>query len=174
MTGYLTAIKIVACAACIAALCYWQYHAGRVAERAEWQARESEQLRAANAKIVALQAAARDAEQAKADAVAVVSATYQRRLNDANKQRAADAAAIGAGTLRLRDPGALGLRPGGNRATETTATAGGCAGRAAGELSGEATQFLFDLAADADQIALQLQACQSIVRADRGDTGADR
>ncbi len=167
MTGYLTAIKIVACAACIAALCFWQYHAGRVAERAVWQERESEQLRMANAKIVELQAAAREVELAKASAVAAVSADYQRRLNDANKQRAADADAIRAGTLRLRDPGATSIGTGGDRAAETPAPAGGCDGRASGELSGAAAQFLFDLAADADQVAMQLQACQAVIIEDR-------
>lgn len=121
----------------------------------------------ANAKIVELQAAAREVERAKAAAVAAVSADYQRRLNDANKQRAADADAIRAGTLRLRDPGAAGVVSSGDRSADTAAPAGGCDGRASGELSGAAAQFLFDLAADADQVAMQLQACQAVIIEDR-------
>ena len=172
MTGYLTAIKIVACAACIAAA---SYRIGINSERVAWQTRESEQLRAANAKIMEAQDAARAAERAHADAMAAVSTNYQRRLNDASKQAAADRDAVRAGTIRLRDPNSpAGLRACGNFAAEASPTAPGRDDRATGELSAEATEFLLDLAADADQIALQLQACQSIVRADRGDTGADR
>lgn len=145
----------------------WQNDAGHIAERTSWQTRENTELRTANGKIKGLEDDARTAEQNHAAALAAISTDYERKLFDANKQRAADVAAVRAGTLRLRDPDATGLRACGSVAPETGSSAGGRDGAQGGELSESATEFLYSLANDADDVARQLASCQAVVVKDR-------
>jgi len=154
----------------------WQRHDGKVTERAVWQIRENDEIRMANSKIRSLEEGARKAEQDKAIALATISTDYERKLSDANKQRAADAAAVRAGSLRLRDPSATGLRACGSIATETATGTSQRDGGTAGELSGAASEFLLDLANEADDVARQLAACQQVVIEDREvrDVSANR
>lgn len=167
MNPYLILGLLVAWGLSLAGVGAWQNNAGHVAERSAWQDRESAELRLANATIIDLNVEARAAEYDHATALAAISTDYQGRLTDANKQRATDAAAVRAGTLRLRDPYPAGLRACGSVAAETGAGAGGRDGRAAGELSAEITGDLFELVDDADRLAEQLGACQRVVQADR-------
>ena len=145
----------------------WQRSDGATTERAKWVERENAELVAANAKIIELNAAARAQEARHAASLAVISTGHQQEIKNAQAQAIADRAAVRAGGLRLYDVAAPGLRACGSLPSPPGATAGGRDGRAAGELSGEATQFLFDLANDADAVARQLAACQRVVRADR-------
>lgn len=167
MSPYAIIGLLIAWGLSLAGVGWWQRNDGETVERSAWQARENAELVTANGKIKTLEEGARKAEQDKAAALAAISTDYERKLSDANKQRAADAAAVRAGSLRLRDPSAPGLRACGSLPTEAAAGTGQRDGGAAGELSGEATQFLFDLTADADQVAIQLQACQAVIAADR-------
>jgi hypothetical protein len=146
---------------------YWQNEAGHIAERTEWQTRENGELRTANATIKALQEKARKSEHDHAAALATVSTDYERKLGDANKQRAADAAALRAGTLRLRDPSPTGLRSCGSLGAKIGTSPGERDGAQGGELSDAAAGFLLDLASDADDVARQLAACQEVVVKDR-------
>lgn len=158
---------VLAWGASLAGVGWWQRHDGAAAERAVWLLRDNEAARAAGQRIKALEEGVRRAEQAHAQALAAISTDYERKLNDANKQRAADAAAVRAGTLRLRDPDAPGLRACGGVAPAIAAAAGRGDGGAAGELSSAAVGFLLDFANDADDTARQLQACQRVVSEDR-------
>lgn len=158
---------LLAWLASLAGVGVWQRHDGEAAERAAWIQRYNAQLTAANAQIKSLEEGARQAEQAHAQALSVLSTDYERKLSDANKQRALDHAAATAGTLRLRDPAAPGLRACGGIAPQIAAGAGGGDGRAPGELSPAAVGFLLDFANDADDIARQLAACQQVVSEDR-------
>lgn len=151
----------------LAGVGYWQNNAGHVAERTAWQTSENGELRMANDRIKTLEEDARKAEQDKAVALDAISTDYERKLSDANKQRAADIAAVRAGSLRLRDPNPTGLRACGGLATEAAASAGQRDGGAAGELSTAASGFLLDLANEADDVARQLTACQRVVIEDR-------
>ena len=162
----LTALA-VAWIASLAAVGAWQRHDGRTAERAEWQARESEQLRHAHAAITRLTAAARAAEARNASALATISTRHTQELHHAQAQRTRDRADLRAGTLRLRDPGAPGLRADGCLPPAPGPAAGGRDARTPGDLSREAAEFLLDLAAEADDTARQLAACQRVVIADR-------
>lgn len=153
--------------ASLAGVGYWQNEAGHVAERSTWQGRENTELRTANDKIKTLEEDARKAEQAKAAALASIATDYERKLSDANKQRAADVAAVRAGTLRLRDPDPPGIRASGSVAPETAPGPGRGDGGAAGELSAAASGFLLDLANEADDVARQLTTCQRVVTEDR-------
>lgn len=145
----------------------WQRHDGKVVERTAWEKRENEKLRKANDKIIELEEGNRKAEQAHAAALAGVSTDYERKLSDAKKQRADDAAAVRSGNLRLRDPGTTGLRACGSIGIEIGSGTGERNGTQGSELSAEATGFLLDLAADADDVARQLSACQAVVLKDR-------
>lgn len=167
MNPYVIIVLIVAWIASLAGVGYWQNDAGHVAERTTWQTRENIELRTANDKIKTLEEGARKTEQDKAVALAAISTDYERKLSDANKQRASDAAAVRAGTLRLRDPDPPGLRACGGVAPETSAGTGRRDGGAAGDLSAAASGFLLDLANEADDVARQLTACQRVVTEDR-------
>lgn len=167
MNPYLIIGLLLAWGASLYGVGAWQNDAGHVAERTTWQARENSELRTANSKILAIENGARKAEQDNAAAQAAISTDYERKLSDANKQRAADVAAVRAGTLRLRDPNPAGLRACGSIAPETGAGASGRDGAQGSELSEQATEFLFGLANDADDVARQLGSCQAVVDADR-------
>lgn len=160
--------------ASLVAVGWWQRGDGATTTQAKWQARElAQQARATNA-IRAMQDAARLAEQKSAAALAAVATDYERKLTDANKQRSADLAAVRTGALRLRDPGSPVSACAGSAAKTGTATGignGGPPGKLqeadVGLLSGQASEFLIDFAADADQVADQLAACQRVVMKDR-------
>ena len=128
-------------------------------------AHERDAAQAVAERVQALQLQARAAEQRYALALADISTDYQRRLNDATQQRAADRAALRAGALRLRDPGGAADCRG--AAAEAGAGSAGRDGRAPGDLSPAAAGFLLELASDADDVARQLAACQRVVEADR-------
>lgn len=152
----------------------WQHHAGAVGERVTWQAKEVTEQATAAAQFKALSDAARAAEQKHTADMAVLAADYERKLTDANKQRAADIAAVRAGTLRLRDPGApVPTCPGATAQTAATpgrsdgAAPGGLPPAPAGLLSSQTSEWLVDFAADADDVARQLGACQQVIVRDR-------
>lgn len=167
MKPYVIIGLIVVWVASLAGVGYWQNEAGHIAERTTWQTRENGELRTANATIKALQERARKSEHDHAAALSAVSTDYERKLSHANKQRAADAAALRAGTLRLRDPDPTGLRACGGLGAKIGAGPGGRDGAQGGELSDAAAEFLLDLASDADDVARQLEACQEVVVKDR-------
>lgn len=168
MNPYLIIALIAAWGVSLFGVGAWQRHDGAVTERTAWQTRENVEIRESGDKIKTLEEDARQAEQDKAMALASISTDYERKLSDANKQRAADAAAVLSGSLRLRDPSATGLRACGGLATETAAGSGKRDGGASGDLSGEAANFLLSLANEADDVARQLAACQRVVIEDRG------
>lgn len=171
MNPYLIIGLMAAWIASLVGVGYWQNEAGHVAERTEWQTRENNELRLANAKILRLEEDARKAEQDHGAMIALISTHYEKELGDANKRREADHAAVRTGALRLRDPDSAGLRACGSVVPEAGPGASGRDGRAPGELSDAAADFLLDLAHDADGIARQLAACQQVVVSDRAMVG---
>lgn len=154
---------------------WWQRHDGMAAVEAAWQKREATQQAQHAAQINNLQQAARQAERDSADAMSAIANDYERKLTDAKNRRAADIAAMRAGTLRLRDPGAAPVPACAGTAAEAGAGAGRRDGGASGELpaapagllSNQASEFLVNLAADADDVARQLAACQQVIINDR-------
>lgn len=144
------------------------YHVGRSMERSAWQARESVQLAAANAKLSELQTAARDAEQRHAQDAAAVSTAYQKEISNVKTKNDSLTAALRDGSLRLRVPIATGPNACGSTPAEAGASTPGRDGGATAELSDSAAEFLLDLTSEADAVVHQLTACQGLVRADRG------
>lgn len=166
---YATALLAGAWVLSLVAVGAWQRHDGAMAERLDWQERETKNAQVAAAEIRRLQATARQAEQDHAIEMAAVGAAMERRISDANKQREADRAAVSRGALRLYDRPA-GLAAGGCGVPPPGAAAGERDGRAAGELSAAIAGDLLDLVNDANLVAEQLAECQVIVRKDRGLT----
>ena len=163
-------------AAALAGVCYLAGRSdGRDIERSVWAEQQNSDLREANRALDAAHKAARDQEQEAARKVAAVSSTYQRDLANANRTKDLAMAALRSGALVLRDPVASSPPVSGGTA-EAPACACGRDGPPGGVLSasasrvlsGEASRFLIALASEADVVATQLQACQALVRADRG------
>lgn len=167
MNPYLIIGLLIGWLASLAGVGWWQNTAGHTAERTAWQTRENSELRAANAKIITLQASARRIEQAHALALSEISTNYQKDLSHAIKQRAADLAAVRAGTLRLRVQYPASIYAIGERPAETCPGAGGRDGPQGTELPATITADLLALAADADDITRQLTACQRVILEDR-------
>lgn len=158
---------VLAWVASLAGVGYWQNDAGHTAERVAWQTRDNEELRKANAKIIALNDAARQTEQQNAAKVAAIATDYERKLKDAKTQRDHDIADAYSGAIGLRIPSTSGITAGGSEAATTTAATGQCNGGTATELPRETVANLLALADDADEITNQLAACQEVIRADR-------
>ena len=145
----------------------WQNHEGVTTERVKWQTRENAELKNANAKILALENAARQTEQAHAQALNAIANDYQGEINHANAQYQADLFAVATGTLRLRDPGPTSLHTDPNPPAKI-AVAPACNHAASGaDISPEATRFLLAESARADDYAERLTACQQIILDDR-------
>lgn len=166
MTGQLKIILLLAWAASLCAVGFWQNDAGHVAERTEWQKRDNKQLIAANDTIQRLQTEARAREQDHAARLSEISTTYQQELQDADVQRRSDVAAVRAG-YRLRVPVTTAPGSGIGAVPAAGAAACRCDDRTGAELPDTVTADLLGLAADANAIVRQLTACQSVIRADR-------
>lgn len=150
----------------LAAVGYWQNGAGHTAERVVWQARETNELAAANVKIKKLEDEARATERAHANALASIAEQHQKEIADAEIQKQSDVAAARAGRIVLRIPSPC-KGPGGGGTATATASPGVGDGGATAELPRETAANLFALADDADAVARQLAQCQKVVREDR-------
>ena len=158
---------VVAWIGSLAVVGRWQNTAGHTAERVAWQAKESQELTAANNQILQLESAARAAEKLKQDTLAALAADYEKDLDNAETQRKADVAAARSGAIVLRDPNSGGSCAGASAPGAITASPGVSNGAPGGQLSSVATEFLLSEADRADGIVRQLAACQAVVQADR-------
>lgn len=133
---------------------------------AAWQAREAKINAASATAIQAAEAKARAAERKSAETVASVSAGYQAKLKE--KDREKDRAIAG---LRVANGGLFldtKLPPScGSPVPEAGPAPGGRDGSTRAELSDKAAEFLIGEANRADKIVEQLTACQAIVKKDR-------
>lgn len=142
----------------------------KVAEvRAEYLVRDNKALTEANAKITSLQNAARETEARRVAEMSTLATNYAKGFRDAEAQRLRDVAAARDGSLVLRIP-ASACSPGGSETSPPRPASGGSDGAATVELPRAIAADLLDLANDADQVADQLRACQSIVLSDRKDS----
>ena len=164
--GYL--ILALAVLGAIAGAGYKGYSLGADSVRVEWNAAA---LKEANANSKALQEASdreRAKEQESARKLSAASKAYQKGLANAEtaKLRALDAVHTGALKLRLTE--SAGCEVGGSGTGTIAASAGGRDGGETGQFLGQAdSAFLVALASEADQVTLQLSACQEVVRSDR-------
>lgn len=166
VTGWLYAIALAVIVAAFAGVYVWGRSDGRALEASEWQQRElainaatAAKLKEANDKLIAT-------ERAHADALAGVSADYQRRLKEADDAKQGVINSLRAGTRKLYI-GAKCPAPGGNAVPGIAASPAGPDAEPRAELSEPASEFLVGLASEADAVAVQLAACQAVVAADR-------
>ena len=146
----------------------WQNKAGAEHERVTWQAKEIEQVNAANAAIKRLSDEARAKEKESVDTMTRLATQLLKERATNEARRKADAAAVRAGDLRLRIPASV--CAGGDFTGPPRPASSGGDGSASVELPRAIAGDLLDLANDADQVADQLRACQSVIIADRKDS----
>jgi hypothetical protein len=150
--------------ASLASVGWWQRHDGALAERTTWQAREVLALTAANAKIKALNDAARDRESQHAAQMDAIGTWLAKETNDAQiRQR--DAVRNARALVLRNQPACVGA--GGSEAGPPRPAASGGNGQAACELPAEIVRDMESLVFDADSDVRQLYACQQVVLKDR-------
>jgi hypothetical protein len=162
-----TILKYAAVVIAITAAAYGCYHHGVSTTTARYEAVIAK-ANAAHAKDLADKlAAARAEEQSKAaDMHAIDTQTIQDKQNEIDS-RDSTIADLRAGSLRLRDHFTCSAGSD-KRLPDVAATAGKRDAARQGGLQQADAEFLVRLASDADQVARQLQACQAVVRSDRG------
>ena len=160
------AILAVVFMVAVAGAGYKGYRLGSDAVHAEYAKRDLQQANEAAAFTKATEEKYRAQEQAHSQALAQVSATYEGKLTDAQAKTTLALNAIRSGSIRLRDPAAK-PEACGSSAAEAGTAASGRNGSSAGELSADASGFLYSEAARADAYTEQLTACQAALVADR-------
>jgi hypothetical protein len=144
-----------------------QFGLGEQAERAVCLKRDNADLTSANAKLKSLEEQYRQQEHDHATALASISSQYQKDLTHVKADKDRVIAGLRAGAVRLFVPAATALSPDGGAASAVTPASSGRDGAARCELSVAASEFLVGLAAEADEVAKQLGACQAVINADR-------
>lgn len=182
---WLRAIPYLIALAAIAAACIGIYsfgvhteHQARVAEVAKLNQQHKDALQQIDAAHRTQLQAATDlvrAQELKASQdMAAMDAKKTKELNDAKNAAATDIAALRSGGIRVRDEFTCAGAAGAGGEAGATATAPGL-GHAtqAGGLQAADAEVVLHIGAEADEVALQLQACQAIVTQDRaGASGA--
>lgn len=144
------------------------FERGQKAAEAAYTQRDNAALTAAREEVQRLTAKVRAQEAKTAKDMAALDKRRQKELSDAKAKHARDLAAVRDG-LRLRDPGsrdgaASPAQGGGSAPGAAPGTSGVGNGAPGIQLSAEATRFLLELANEADEVALQLQAAQEVIR----------
>ena len=150
------------------------YERGRQEVIAKYETRDHAALQKALADVQQLEQQARDKEKAHQQALDKIATQLAKEKADAKKQRESDIAGVRAGTIVLRDPGATTAcaAPSGAGATGATVASGPGSGAAAGGgLSPAATEFLFNLVNDADEVVRQLDKAIDVIEEDRRTCG---
>lgn len=150
-------------------------NARRVAEVAQLNQRHEKALAdidgANRTELARLERQRRDAEQANGRAMAALDAQHLKERNEQKSISDRTIAGLRAGTVRLREQYAA-ARPGDGGAAgsvpSTSASPGLGDGAASGGFGESDVIAILGAAADGDGWAVQLRACQAIVRADRG------
>lgn len=144
-------------------------HQARLAEVSQLNADHAQAIADANQRTADAQQAARDKEAQHANDMAALDAQHTKELNDAKAAADATIADLRAGTIRLRDRftcNAGNAKPAGSTGQAGTSASVGD-GAAAGGLQTADAEFLLREAERADEVTVQLGACQAIVKGDR-------
>ena len=147
-------------------------HDGVKITAAKYEAQQIVSDRSAADALARAAQSAKDIEHASQTAQEAASATYQKELTNVTKIKDRVIAQLRAGSIRLRDPGAK-YSLGANTLPSIGTTPGGCNGGAEAELSDSLAEFLTGEASRADGVVAQLQACQAVVKSDRGEIPAN-
>lgn len=159
----------------------WQNGVGHVEERAEWQSKQITELADANTEIARLNAEVRAKEKLFAEKTAQNQAQHQKEIRNVKAQRDRDVAAAYSGSLSLRFTAEGRIEAGRGGAGLTLPGTSGCDAATGSELPAAPVQpvlvslpdritaGLFEIVNDADQVVIQLQACQRQIMIDRGE-----
>lgn len=150
-------------------------NADRRAEVAELLRKHRQTLADINGKhqqALAAEQQRRAEEQAQHAAdMAALDRKFTKEMQDAKRQADADVAAVRAGDIRVRDKFACPARGSAASASGAGTAAGRTPGMGdaapAGGLQAADVELVLRIGAEADEVTLQLQACQEIVRKDR-------
>lgn len=148
------------------------YARGKQETEATYAKRDNEQLRATIAAKEAAEAKVAATELKAKATFALLAADYQKDVDNEAKRNRAVLDDLRAGRIVLHDPGATGpAQCLGGQSPETAAGASRGDAAAQGRFSREASERFWADATLADEITLQLAACQAVVRADREING---
>lgn len=138
---------------------FWQNHEGHIAERAKWD----KAVQVQQAKVIDMQKDILAKQHEHEQNIAAIEGVYNGILKDQKAKSDKIIADMRASGHWLRDPYYTG--DSGKVGFASTSSRGN--GIPSGELSGKTSEFLLNLAAEADNVAEQLAACQQIVLDDR-------
>jgi hypothetical protein len=144
------------------------------AVRGEYAARDLQTATETAAQIKGITTRYRDQERAWQEAFGKVDLKLTAEIGEHAQTKKKLRDAVKSGTLVLRDP-AANNQTNRNCTPQTPSGSGGGNGQAggklpvenAGVLSEQASEFLIDIASEADQIVLQLTACQRVLESER-------
>lgn len=145
----------------------WFYFQGGKSEQLRDVKTENAELSAALQKQHELEEFIREQERMHGEDVANIDAVHQKELQDVRAKSDGFIDDVMSGRLRLWDRHAHCGKPGTNAGQVAGVTGVGDAASGA-ELSEEVERFLELEAGRADQIVVQLTACQAILKSDRG------
>lgn len=146
----------------------WAYTNGVTATDLQWTTRENVQVVTANNKIVQLEQDARKKESEQGINVANIVDTYEKEKQNAKIENDATINNLNNGIIKLRDKYAASSTSTCSSSTSAIATNTPSDSQKTGtELSQTTAQFLLGLTNEADDIVLQLTACQALLISDR-------
>lgn len=148
-----------------------QFGLGEKAERTAWLDRDNAALNKANDRIKELEDNYRAKEREHAQDMATASAKYQEDLKHEKAAKDRAVADLRSGALRLRIPVTCPEGAGGSTTAAPGTSTTGRDGETRAELSVQASEFFVGLTSEADEVVLQLTACQAVVIADRKQQG---
>lgn len=160
------AIMLGVCVLGIVAVAWWFYHQGQKSEELVDVKEDNTILARTLDRLHELEEQVRQQEHDHSVEMAEIDKVNQKELTDARAKSGAFIDDVMSGKLRLYDPHARCGRPNSNTG-ETVASPSVDHGATGAELSDEVERFLELEAARADEVVIQLTACQAILRADR-------
>lgn len=167
MSPWLALGIVLAWLGSLAGVGYWQNHQGHISERVVWQKRYDEEVTQAANQIKQLEEVYRNKEEAWNNKLNIISATYKRKLIDANQKFSSVSTGINSGSIRLLDSSASSVCSGSDSSSKASSSAGRSNAASGCELSAETSRNLWQLAEQADATAERLSACQAIINLDR-------
>jgi hypothetical protein len=160
----LTLLKGIACAFAVVWAFATGWHMASKHKQAEFDLERAQITAQAAESLARAEQNARTIEQNQVRRFAEADYAYRKTLSKKNRELADAVAAAHAGGMYVR---ATCSNDGGTLPDAATATSSGD-GTTRVRLPDAAAEFLLRLAAEADEVVEQLAACQSIIRADRG------
>ncbi len=170
-------VYLAAAVACLVAL-GGAYVKGRTDEgrivRGEYAARDLQAATEAQIAYAGIVERRRKTEQAWQKSFAGISQKHQGEIADNAKKLKDALAGLRSGDFVLRDPGTVNQACGSGSGSPAASPGVGDGSASAGLppapfaiLSNEASRFIVEMAAEADEVVVQLQACQAILEAER-------